>query len=77
MVAEPSSRSKADAHIRQPKFVSATRLVTRIPARTVNRQLPSCFATSKFWTDDSLDMSPVCEVSSDDVAISGIAADTH
>lgn len=68
--------SRVDAHIKQPRFVSATRLVMKIPARTLNRQLPNC-GTASFWIDDSFDMSPVCELSVDDVVISGIIAGTH
>lgn len=76
IVADPSSIPRVDAHIKQPKFVSATRPVMRIPARTVNLQLPSCLVAS-FWMNDSSDISPVCELSVDDVVISGIVADIH
>lgn len=76
-VADPSLIPRVDAHINTPKFVSATRLVMRTPARTVKRQLPSRFAASELLIDDSSDMSPVCEFSASDAVFSGIVAGTH
>jgi hypothetical protein len=73
-VADPSLPSRVKAHINVPKFNKNTILATATPARTANRQLPSCFVVSRSRVDDSLDMSPVCDVSLDSVVSSAIIA---
>jgi hypothetical protein len=72
-VADPSFPSRVKAHINVPKFNKNTILATATPARTVNRQLPSCLVVSRLWVDSSSDIRPVCDVSLDnDVVLSAI-----
>lgn len=76
-VAEPSLTPKTKANINVPRFNKNTILATATPARTVNRQLPSCFVVSRSRVDDSSDMRPVCDVSLDNVVLSAILASTQ
>jgi hypothetical protein len=71
-VADPSLPSRVKAHINVPKFNKNTILATATPARTANRQLPSCFVGSRSRVDDSVEMRPVCDVSLDSVVSSAI-----
>ena len=65
---------RVKAHINAPRLTKNTAAATAMPARTVNRQLPSCFVVSTFRVDGSSDMSPVCDVSPDNVVLSAMTA---
>lgn len=75
-VADPSLTPRVKAHIKVPKFNKNTILAAATPARTVNRQLPSCFVVSRSRVDDSSDMRPVCDASLDNAVLSAILANT-
>lgn len=65
---------RVKAHTNTPRLTKNTVAATAIPTCTVNRQLSSCFVVSTLRADDSSDMSPVCDVSPDNVVSSAMTA---